>query len=64
MENLVTNATEIRPADRNQCNNCGSFVSRRFSRVFGNNEDEVYGCLQCSTMRDLREGGGVTRESL
>ncbi|WP_254538893.1 DUF7563 family protein [Halomarina litorea] len=39
-----------------RCQNCGDFVTQQFSRVFGNNADEVYGCLSCRTARDLREG--------
>ncbi|WP_101298276.1 DUF7563 family protein [Halegenticoccus soli] len=38
------------------CKNCGAFVTRRFARVYGNNADEVYGCLNCQRARDLREG--------
>jgi hypothetical protein len=41
------------------CQNCGSYVTDTFRRVFGNNEDELYGCLNCSTMRALRSGAGV-----
>lgn len=52
--NLVHSA---RPTDsRRRCNNCGEFVTRQFVRVFGDNADEVYGCLSCGTARDLRDG--------
>lgn len=44
-----------------QCLNCGSYVSSRFARVFGDNEDEVYSCIECSTLRDLQEGAATTR---
>ena len=52
--NLVHSA---QPAgSQRRCNNCGEFVTRQFVRVFGDNADEVYGCLSCGTARDLRDG--------
>jgi len=45
-----------------RCRNCGSYVTSAFARVFGDNEDHVYACLECSTMRSLRTGSGVVRE--
>jgi hypothetical protein len=50
-ENTTRSSDSLR-----RCRNCGGFVTRRFSRVFGNNANEVYGCLDCRTARDLREG--------
>jgi len=44
------------PDSQRRCHNCGSFVTQQFSRVFGDNADEVYGCLNCRTTRDLRDG--------
>ncbi|MFW6321580.1 MAG: DUF7563 family protein [Halohasta sp.] len=41
------------------CNNCGSYVTKQFVRVFGANDGSVYGCMNCSTGRELREGGGT-----
>jgi len=41
------------------CNNCGSYVTKQFVRVFGANDGSVYGCMNCSTGRQLREGGGT-----
>ena len=41
----------------NRCRNCGSFVTRDFARVFGNNHDEVFGCLDCMTATDVKKGG-------
>lgn len=46
------------PAPR-RCRACGSFVSRRFRRVFGDNDDEVDACLDCTTVRRLTEGASV-----
>jgi len=39
------------------CENCGSYVTKQFVRVFGGNDGAVYGCMNCMTGRDLREGG-------
>ena len=41
----------------NRCRNCGSFVTRDFARVFGNNHNEVYGCLECMTATEVKKGG-------
>lgn len=46
-------------AGTTRCRNCGAHVSPRFVRVFGNNEDELYHCLECSTFRDLQQGAGT-----
>lgn len=45
-----------------RCRNCGSYVTSAFARVFGDNQDHVYACLECSTMRALRTGSGVVHE--
>jgi hypothetical protein len=39
-----------------ECNNCGTFVTPRFARVFGDNDEEVFGCPACTTFADLIEG--------
>jgi hypothetical protein len=49
-----------RSVTSNECNNCGSFVTPQFARVFGDNDDEVYGCLNCQTARELREQAHVS----
>lgn len=41
------------------CNNCGGFVSAEFTRVFGNNEDEVYGCVSCRNTTELNDGAAT-----
>jgi hypothetical protein len=51
-----------RTEQRTVCLNCGHYVTDTFRRVFGDNQDELYGCLNCSTMRDLRSGAGVRPE--
>jgi hypothetical protein len=42
------------------CNVCGSTVSHRFAKIFGDNDDEIYGCLECSTKRVLHSGGAAS----
>lgn len=41
------------------CENCGSFVTNRFVRVFGNGDNQVFACLNCSTNTELIEGFGA-----
>lgn len=41
----------------NRCQSCGSFVTRDFARVFGNNENDVFGCLECMTATEVKKGG-------
>jgi ferredoxin-like protein FixX len=59
MESITIEATDPETRSSTYCRNCGSYVTTCFARVFGNNEDEVYACLECSTMRALREGSGI-----
>jgi hypothetical protein len=42
-----------------ECNNCGTYVTPDFARVFGNGEDEVFGCPRCSSFSDLMSGRGA-----
>jgi hypothetical protein len=39
-----------------RCNLCDAFVTPRFARVFGDNEDDVYGCYSCMTVSELADG--------
>lgn len=39
-----------------RCQECGSRVSPHWRKVFGNNEDEVYGCPDCTTSSERRCG--------
>lgn len=39
------------------CENCGAFVSTAYVRVFGTNDGLVYGCPDCHSLNDLRDGG-------
>ena len=38
------------------CQNCGSFVTPRFVRVFGTNGGEVFACPDCAPLGELMEG--------
>lgn len=42
----------------NQCEKCDSYISFQFARVFGDNDNNVYGCLNCEKLHVLREGEG------
>ena len=46
-----------------ECNRCGTFVTSQFTRVFGDNEDEVYGCFDCLPMKELADGVASREES-
>ena len=48
-----------RNRDDTQCRNCGSFVSRRFALVFGDNDNTVYGCHECMSATELYNGESV-----
>jgi hypothetical protein len=41
------------------CRSCGSYVTESFARVFGNNDNEIYACIECSSARDLYHGRGT-----
>jgi len=59
---IATVSPPGRTDERTACQNCGHYVTDTFRRVFGDNEDDLYGCLNCSTMRELRSGAGVRPE--
>lgn len=45
------------------CNNCGARVSPDFARVFGDNQNDVFGCMECMLWADIQQGkaGGSDR---
>jgi len=47
----------------NECTTCGAPVSARFARVYGDNQDDVYGCPSCMRRQDLNEGGAAQRRT-
>jgi ribosomal protein S27AE len=62
MEPGVARNDSSEQRDRRSCLNCGAYVTPTFARVFGDNHDDVYACLECSTMRALRSGSGVEQD--
>ena len=36
-----------------RCENCESFVTERFARVFGDNDDRVHYCPECASYREM-----------
>mgnify|MGYP000011753754 CR=1 FL=1 len=51
---------EDRTAGQARCLTCGSYVTEGFVRVFGDNQNDLYACLECATMGALRAGEGVS----
>ena len=47
------------PSGQTRCLTCGSYVTDGFVRVFGDNQNDLYACLDCTTMGALRAGEGV-----
>lgn len=47
---------ETDTGSRTRCGNCGETVSQDFARVFGNNDDEIGGCPNCKSFRDMKDG--------
>lgn len=41
-----------------RCNNCESHVTEQFARVFGDNDDHVHSCIDCTANTDLYDGAG------
>ena len=44
------------------CQQCHSPVSRQFRRVFGDNENRVWACLECTTATRVKRGAGRSPE--
>lgn len=40
------------------CLGCGEHVHPDTPRVYGDNDDDLFACVSCSTPRDLRQGAG------
>lgn len=43
-------------SEKNRCQECGANVTPRWRKVFGNNENEVYGCPDCTNSVERRNG--------
>ncbi|MDS0223652.1 hypothetical protein NDI54_20120 [Haloarcula sp. S1AR25-5A] len=41
------------------CLNCGEPVDAQYARVFGNDDDEVHACRNCSTQGAIANGAAV-----
>lgn len=39
-----------------ECRGCGAHVTEQFARVFGNNQNHVYGCPECCEQTELFNG--------
>lgn len=51
---------DYNPEDEYRCIECENKVTQQFARVFGDNYDNVYGCPECTTYRELaNEQGGA-----
>lgn len=48
-----------RTGNEHRCLGCDTHVSAEFARVFGDNDDTIYACLNCSTLSALRDGQAV-----
>ncbi|MHC3439215.1 DUF7563 family protein [Natrialbaceae archaeon A-gly3] len=46
-------------ADQTTCRHCGSHVTDRFRRVFGDSNDVVHRCPNCDCYRRLTRGSGA-----
>lgn len=55
MDGTVPHTEGDRLADT-RCSNCDSFVTPQFARVFGDNQNRIRRCLNCTTSRDLCRG--------
>ncbi|WP_435156781.1 DUF7563 family protein [Haladaptatus sp. DFWS20] len=53
---------EVGYSDR-RCRNCGSFITPDFTRVFGNNDDQVFGCFSCLSATAVKNGEARTERS-
>lgn len=45
------------------CKECEAPVSKRFTRVFGSKDNEVYACLRCTTSGEIFNGAAAGIES-
>ena len=45
------------------CENCGSFVTPDFARVFGTDNDVVHRCPSCADMTEIKRGYGAAPQA-
>lgn len=48
--------------EKSVCQQCHSPVSQQFRRVFGDNENRVWACLECTTATRVKRGAGRSPE--
>jgi hypothetical protein len=46
-------------AGTTRCRNCGAYATSQFAKVFGDNDDEIHRCIECSTLRNLQQGAAT-----
>lgn len=49
------------PNPGNQCRYCGAYVSSRFCRVYGDNDDEAHRCPECDSWTRIQSGSAAGR---
>lgn len=49
---------------RTRCQNCYSFVSVTFARVFGDNDNQIHGCPACMNLQTIRNGAATEERSV
>ena len=42
-----------------ECENCGAYVTKEFVKVFGTNDGEVHGCLDCVGGTAVKNGASL-----
>jgi len=48
--------------EKSRCEYCGSYVTRDFRRVYGDDNDRAHRCHDCDTLVRLREGSAAGLE--
>lgn len=51
--------TDSEPEPSGCCKRCGTAVSKAFRKVFGDNENDAYGCRDCYSLKELCEGAAA-----
>lgn len=41
------------------CSDCGGFVTKDFARTFGDRDDEVHACPDCTTWTAVKKGAAA-----
>jgi hypothetical protein len=60
MPTKIDTVAEDQSLGQTRCLSCGSYVTEGFVRVFGDNQNDLYACLECTTMGALRAGEGIS----